>query len=100
MRPLDEVFASTGIGEGIVSFKNLEVRGLVVHASNPALIGQHFTPKPELQAAWPGKVTESFDDLDDEENALPARSSTSSTGQRSRRWSRPSSVYLRVEAQQ
>lgn len=72
VRALDEVFASTGIGERIVSFKIWKPGGLVAHASNPALIGQHFPPKPELQAAWAGKVTGSFDDLDDDENATEA----------------------------
>ena len=71
-RALDEVFASTGIGERIVSFKIWKPGGLVAHASNPALIGRYFASKPELQAAWAGDVTGSFDHLDDEENATEA----------------------------
>ena len=72
MRALDEVFAATGLGQRIVSFKIWKPGGLVAHASDPALIGQRFEPKPELEAAWSGKVTGSFDDLDDAENAAEA----------------------------
>ena len=55
-----------------MSFKIWKPGGLVAHASDPALIGQRFEPKPELEAAWSGKVTGSFDDLDDAENAAEA----------------------------
>ena len=71
-RALDEVFASTGLGQRIVSFKIWKPGGLVAHASDPALIGQRFERKPELEAAWSGEVTGSFDDLDDAENAAEA----------------------------
>ena len=72
VRALDEVFATTGIGKRIVSFKIWKPGGLIAHASDPTLIGKRFDPKPELQAAWAGKVTGTFDDLDDAENATEA----------------------------
>ena len=72
VRALDEVFSSTGIGKRIISFKIWKPGGLVAHASNPALIGQRFTPTPALQAAWAGNVTGTFDDLDNDENVTEA----------------------------
>ncbi len=72
VRALNEVFATTGIGKRIVSFKIWKPDGLVAHASNPTLIGKRFTPKPALQAAWAGKVTGTFDELDNAENATEA----------------------------
>ena len=68
IRALDEVFAASGLGQRIVSFKIWKPGGLIAHASDPALIGQRFDPKPELAAAWSGKVTGSLADLDDPEN--------------------------------
>jgi signal transduction histidine kinase len=68
-RALDEVFAATGVGQRIVSFKIWKPGGLIAHASDPALVGRRFAPKAELQAAWAGRVSGSFDDLDDPENA-------------------------------
>lgn len=71
-RALQESFAFTGIGERIVSFKIWKTGGLVVYASDPALIGQRFQPTPELRAAWQGVVSGSFQDLDDPESATEA----------------------------
>ncbi len=72
MRALREVFSSTGMGERIVSFKIWKPGGLVVHASDPAIIGNRFPPSEELQAAWRGQVSGSFSDLDDAESAAEA----------------------------
>ncbi len=36
------------------------------------MIGQRFTPKPALRAAWAGNVTGTFDELDSAENATEA----------------------------
>jgi signal transduction histidine kinase len=72
VRALEEVLASSSLGQRIVSFKIWKPGGLVAHASDPALIGQRFERKPELEAAWSGKVSGSFDDLDDDENAAEA----------------------------
>ena len=72
IRALDEVFASTGIGKRIVSFKIWKPGGLIAHASDPDLIGKRFEPKPDLKAAWSGVVTGTFNDLDDPESAAEA----------------------------
>jgi signal transduction histidine kinase len=72
MRALQEVFSSTGMGERIVSFKIWKHGGLVVHASDPDIIGNRFPPSEELQAAWRGQVSGSFSDLDDAESAAEA----------------------------
>ena len=72
VRALDEVLASTSLGQRVVSFKIWKPGGLVAHASDPALIGRRFEPKPELEAAWGGKVTGSLSGLDDPENAAEA----------------------------
>lgn len=71
-RALDEVFATTGIGDRIVSFKIWKPGGLVAYASNPDLVGRRFTPDPELEAAWRGTVSGSFNELDSEESAAEA----------------------------
>lgn len=71
-RALAEVFGASGMGERIVSFKIWKPDGLVVHASNPDIIGARFAPTPELEAALRGEVTGSFEDLDDAENAAEA----------------------------
>lgn len=68
-RALAEVFAAPGIGERIVSYKIWKPGGLIVHASNPNLIGTHFPTTPELEAAWKGQVSGSFGDLGDDEDA-------------------------------
>ena len=72
IRALEEVLASSGLADRIVSFKIWKTGGLIAHASDPTLIGQRFEPKPALMAAWNGKVTGSFDDLDDPESASEA----------------------------
>ena len=69
VRALEEVFAATGLGDRIVSYKIRKGDGLVVHASDPEIIGKHFQPSPELEAAWTGTVSGSFEGLDDDESA-------------------------------
>ena len=63
---------ATGLGERIVSYKIWKQGGLVVHASDPAIIGKRFPPSPELQAAWAGEVSGSFEALGDAESAREA----------------------------
>lgn len=67
-----EVFSSTALRERIVSYKIWKEDGLIVHASDPALAGQRFEPSADLQAAWQGKVSASFEDLNDQEDASEA----------------------------
>lgn len=71
-RALAQVFAAPGVGERIVSYKIWKPDGLIVHASNPALIGARFPGTPELKAAWRGQVSGNFEDLHDEEDASEA----------------------------
>jgi signal transduction histidine kinase len=66
---LAETFTNTPIGDRIVSFKIWKPGGLVVYASDPAIIGQHFQPSEELMRAWQGEVSGTFEDLDDPESA-------------------------------
>jgi signal transduction histidine kinase len=71
-RALQESFTSTGLDERLVSYKIWKPGGLVVYASDPAIIGQRFPPTPELKAAWSGYVTGSFSDLEHPESATEA----------------------------
>ena len=68
-RALAEGFAKAGLGERIVSLKIWKRGGRVVYATDPTLVGQRFTPTAELQRAWAGHVTGSFEALDDPESA-------------------------------
>lgn len=68
-RALTETFVSTPIGDRIVSFKIWKPDGLVVYASDPAIIGQRFEPSDDLRRAWAGEVSGTFEDLDDPESA-------------------------------
>ena len=66
---LQEIFANTTIGDRIVSFKIWKPDGLVVYASDPAIIGQRFEPSDDLQQAWQGAVSGTFEGLNDAESA-------------------------------
>lgn len=63
-RLLDE----TSLGERVVSFKIWGKGGLVIEASNEALIGQRFAPTENLKSAWNGEVSADFNDIGDEED--------------------------------
>jgi signal transduction histidine kinase len=69
---LREVFEGTALGERVVSYKIWLEGGLIVHASDPNLIGQVFTPSEELIQAWAGTVASSFEDLNDLEDEAEA----------------------------
>ncbi|MDQ2088636.1 ATP-binding protein [Marimonas arenosa] len=64
-----EIFRDTALSERIVSYKIWKEGGLVVQASDTALIGQRFAPSEDLQAAWRGEFAASFEDLNDHEDA-------------------------------
>ena len=66
---LAETFTNTPIGDRIVSFKIWKPGGLVVYASDPAIVGQHFEPSEELMRALEGEVSGTFEDLEDPESA-------------------------------
>lgn len=69
---LAEVFAGTPIGERVVSYKIWSTGGLVIHASDPSIIGQAFEPSEDFLRATTGYVSASFEDLDDIEDATEA----------------------------
>ena len=64
-RLLDE----TSLGQRVVSFKIWGKGGLVIDASNAALVGKHFALTDNLSLAWNGEVRADFDDTGDEEDA-------------------------------
>lgn len=67
-----EVFSGAALSERIVSYKIWKEDGLIVHASDPTLVGQTFEPSDDLRAAWQGNVSASFEDLNDIEDANEA----------------------------
>lgn len=71
-RALEEIFEGTTLGDRVVSYKIWINGGQIVHASDPALIGQVFEPSDELQSAWLGEVASSFEDLNDVEDIAEA----------------------------
>lgn len=71
-RALDEVFQSTTLGERVVSYKIWKQGGLIVDASDPAVMGKRFPVSEELQAAWQGRVSAELAHTGDAENAHEA----------------------------
>lgn len=71
-RAMIEIFSSAALSDRIVSYKIWKRGGLIVYASDPALVGQTFKPSDDLRAAWQGEVSASFEDLNDLEDATEA----------------------------
>ena len=67
-RALEEVFQSTTLGERVVSYKIWKPGGLIVEASDKALVGARFPESAELRAAWGGRVSGEIADPEDDEN--------------------------------
>lgn len=67
-RALDEIFTNTPLGERVILFKLWTPGGVVVHATDAALIGQSFAITENLAAAISGEVRASFKDRNDEED--------------------------------
>lgn len=67
-----EIFRSTPLGERVVSYKIWKTGGLVVHASDPDVVGRRFDPTDDLRAAWQGRISAAFEDLDDDESHAEA----------------------------
>ncbi|MGB5557567.1 MAG: ATP-binding protein [Paracoccaceae bacterium] len=67
-RALEEIFIDTPLGERVVSFKIWKEGGLVVEASDKAIIGQTFEITDNLRLAWQGEVRADFEDLSDAED--------------------------------
>ncbi|WP_210529237.1 sensor histidine kinase [Rubellimicrobium arenae] len=71
-RALHEIFASTPLGERVVSFKFWSGDGTVIWAENDAIVGRTFGLTDDLRRAWGGEVVASFDDLSEEESSAEA----------------------------
>lgn len=69
---MQEIFSGTGLADRIVAYKIWKEGGRVVHASDPALIGQDFAPSEDLAAAWAGQVAASYENHGDIEDAAEA----------------------------
>lgn len=69
---LAEVFDGTPIGERVVSYKIWSKDGLVIHASDPTIIGRVFEPSEDLQRAAKGYIAASYEELEDIEDAKEA----------------------------
>lgn len=67
-RALQEVLPATPMGDRILSYKIWRPGGLVIEASDPALIGQSFPPSDELREAWAGRIAATFEDEAEEED--------------------------------
>lgn len=63
------LLAGTALGRRVVSFKIWREGGLLVDASNTALVGMTFPPTENLQLAWAGEVRADFEDTGDPEDA-------------------------------
>lgn len=63
-----QLLDETSLGKRVVSFKIWGKGGLVIEASNTALVGQHFTPTENLKLAWKGDVRADLNDTGDEED--------------------------------
>ena len=60
---------SAALADRVLSTKIWRKGGLVAFSSNPALIGQVFTPGDDLVSAWDGQLSASYDQLDEAENS-------------------------------
>jgi len=58
------------VSDQVVSTKIWKKHGLIAFSSNPALIGQNFATSESQDRAWQGHLTASFDELDEDENAI------------------------------
>lgn len=69
LRALDEIFTNTTLGERVVAYKIWKEGGLVVDASDKAIVGKTFEVSAHLADAWRGNVVASFDETTSAENA-------------------------------
>ncbi|NEY90371.1 sensor histidine kinase [Tabrizicola oligotrophica] len=68
-RSIGALLAGTALGRRVVSFKIWRTGGLLVDASNTALVGHTFPPTENLKLAWSGEVRADFEDTGDPEDA-------------------------------
>jgi signal transduction histidine kinase len=65
---ISRLMTDTALGKRVVSFKLWREDGLLVDASNTALVGQTFVPTDNLVQAWQGEVQADFNNTGDEED--------------------------------
>jgi len=66
---LGRLISDTPLSQRVVSFKIWGRNGLVVYATESALIGKTFPVTPTLRQAWSGHVAAELDHLEEEENS-------------------------------
>lgn len=66
---LADMMEQEGLRGRILSIKIWKRGGLIAYASDPALIGQSFTPTDDLRSAWEGHLIAGFDELEHDESA-------------------------------
>jgi signal transduction histidine kinase len=69
---LTEIFQGTALGDRVVSYKIWKPGGRVVHASDPAQVGQVFPEEEHLAAAFAGQISASFESLEGAESQAEA----------------------------
>lgn len=69
---IGRLLADTALGKRVVSFKIWRPGGLVVDASDLAIVGHRFPPTENLKKAWQGEVRADFNDTRDEEDVAEA----------------------------
>jgi signal transduction histidine kinase len=69
IRAIEEVMATSALGQRVVSVKIWKPGGLVAYAEDTDLIGRRFTVSPNLERAFAGEIVGELDELDDEESA-------------------------------
>ena len=65
---LDQLITDTPIAQRVVSFKLWRPGGVIVYATNHALIGQSFPMGAKQRLAWSGQIAAALEDLEEEEN--------------------------------
>ncbi|MGQ0565920.1 MAG: sensor histidine kinase [Gemmobacter sp.] len=65
---IGRLLSDTALGQRVVSFKIWREDGLLVDASNAALVGRRFPPTDNLARAWTGEVRADFNDTGDVED--------------------------------
>ncbi len=63
------LLSDTALGQRVVSFKIWRENGVLVDASNTALVGQRFPVTENLQQAWNGEIRADYNNTGDVEDA-------------------------------
>ncbi len=65
---VSELFDTQPMQGRIVSFKIWKKDGLIAHASDPEMIGRKFAPTDDLERAWSGQISGTFQNQTRAEN--------------------------------